>query len=765
MKKIFPLAVLVCILLVYLLAHRERKGKDYNLDFEQTDPKTHLPLDWGFGPMNKYGLPTDKSYAAYHLDSVNTHHGKYAVCIDWTDPTRELTTAGYIIRQVYRGSKIRMTGFMKTENVTDGYAGLWLRLDSSGYSLEFNNMADRGVTGTTDWTEYTIELPYSPSLTNHILFGGLISGKGKIWLDDFHIYIDGVEIANAPKLLGESFDYEADKIVHDTMKADLDTTNRHGSGMAKIVADAGNIRDLKNLCVVWGILKYHHEDVARGEFNMDAELFRMLPALMHAPNHADAAMALEKWVDQFGVPSVCVECKNYDKRNKVYANPDGRIPLLVADMPETLRHKLTFIFENPKSEERGYYLATDSRFGQPSFTHEYNYPEQEYPDAGVRLLALFRYWNTIEYFYPYRKHLGAGWIHALELAIPMFLNAKNETEYRHALMWLAAQTHDSQGAIANDQDEVIPLPAGKYELPFRSCGQNGKWFVTEVTDTAKGIQAGDQVLLLNGQEPKQWFASWADYQPAPTFATERDRARVQSLRSATQIAHVSLLRDGKKHDVAITCKEPDLRGLPGQTKKNAGFEVLNNKVGYIRGTALSNNDLGKVVEVCGKMPDLLFDLRGETYASIAMEYSKWLSEPHNGYMQLNFDPAMPGYITADSVNMLGSSDEKHFKGRIWILVDGTTGPHAAMAALALATIPGSKTLGATPLCTLGSFSEIALPGKLKAFFTGTGFTYPDGTDPFLSGLKINIPLESGLVNNSNHTNEVLVKALGVIAGK
>jgi hypothetical protein len=84
----------------------------------------------------------------------------------------------------YRGRKIRMTGYMKSNRV-NGWAGFWLRVDQedSERPLAFDNMGRRAVRGTTEWTKYEIVLDV-PENASNIAFGALLSGTGKIWFDD-----------------------------------------------------------------------------------------------------------------------------------------------------------------------------------------------------------------------------------------------------------------------------------------------------------------------------------------------------------------------------------------------------------------------------------------------------------------------------------------------------------------------------------------------------------------------------------------------------
>jgi erythromycin esterase-like protein len=94
------------------------------------------------------------------------------------------------------GKKVRYSGYIKTEGVTRGFAGLWWRVDGPSGVLAFDNMQSRGVTGTTDWARYTIELPVDASAKN-INFGALLPGNGTAWFDGLTIELDGEPFTDA----------------------------------------------------------------------------------------------------------------------------------------------------------------------------------------------------------------------------------------------------------------------------------------------------------------------------------------------------------------------------------------------------------------------------------------------------------------------------------------------------------------------------------------------------------------------------------------
>jgi erythromycin esterase-like protein len=95
------------------------------------------------------------------------------------------------------GKRIRFSGYIKTEGVSNGYAGLWWRADGPNppRALAFDNMQDRGAKGTADWKKFELELSI-PAETRNINFGALLVGKGTAWFDGLAVEVDGAPYQN-----------------------------------------------------------------------------------------------------------------------------------------------------------------------------------------------------------------------------------------------------------------------------------------------------------------------------------------------------------------------------------------------------------------------------------------------------------------------------------------------------------------------------------------------------------------------------------------
>ena len=82
----------------------------------------------------------------------------------------------------YLGKRLKLTAYMKAAAVKD-WAGMWMRVEGdAGKQLLFDNMKNRPITGTKDWTKCEIVLDV-PIEAKNIAYGGLLVSTGQVWFD------------------------------------------------------------------------------------------------------------------------------------------------------------------------------------------------------------------------------------------------------------------------------------------------------------------------------------------------------------------------------------------------------------------------------------------------------------------------------------------------------------------------------------------------------------------------------------------------------
>ena len=122
MKALRMSLLFIYSLLFFVTAcNAQDSSKIFNLDFEQNLNKSELPDGW-----IKWGN-TDYSI---QIDTSIKYSGKYSVLISLKPESagKSFNSVAYQLPANYNASSITLTGYIKTENVSEGYAGLLLEL-------------------------------------------------------------------------------------------------------------------------------------------------------------------------------------------------------------------------------------------------------------------------------------------------------------------------------------------------------------------------------------------------------------------------------------------------------------------------------------------------------------------------------------------------------------------------------------------------------------------------------------------------------------
>lgn len=119
------------------------------------------------------------------VDHSVAHGGKastYITSKSQATATSHATIGQRIKADAYRGKRVRLSGFLKTETAT-GRARLWMRIDSDKGILGQDAMNDRALKGTNNWSKLEIVLDV-PEDSAGIIFGLRLNGPGQVWMDD-----------------------------------------------------------------------------------------------------------------------------------------------------------------------------------------------------------------------------------------------------------------------------------------------------------------------------------------------------------------------------------------------------------------------------------------------------------------------------------------------------------------------------------------------------------------------------------------------------
>lgn len=194
---------------------------------------------------------------------------------------------------------------------------------------------------------------------------------------------------------------------------------------------------LASLCKIWGFLKYYHPEVAKGKFNWDQQLMDRVNQLDTINNKEDLSNFYLRWINGLDEVKKCDKCDRLPK-DAFTKNFDLQWINDSTLFTSKLIQELNYIKENI-NQGYNYYVEKDKFTNLPFFNHENTFNDSIYPSAPTRLLTLSRYWNIINYFYPYKYKTDQKWDSVLSEMIPIFINSDDTIQYQLSILKMTAK--------------------------------------------------------------------------------------------------------------------------------------------------------------------------------------------------------------------------------------------------------------------------------------------------------------------------------------
>ena len=581
-----------------------------------------------------------------------------------------------------------------------------------------------------------------------------------------------------------------------TYKADFDKEFDSGSNteMPELTDDL--IDNLSLLGKIWGFLKYHHPEVGKGIYDWDDELFQFLPEFMNVNNNRQRDKSLLRWIEKYGELPECTTCK--ETAADAYQKPDFSW-VENGNMSAALKEKIQEIYQK-RHQGTHYHIKKAYYDGNPEFLNEHSY-STSFPDKNLRLLALYRYWNIIHYFFPYKYLTDKKWDEVLREYIPVFINAKTTLEYQLAVLQLAGETNDTHARFLlgeNETDlvrgtryaplrtnEIDSLRGTKY-APFRVRFIENKltvidYFKPKLKETA-GLEIGDFITHINGKKIEYIVDSIKAYYPASNEAARMYYMATDLVRSNNHSIHIVYNSSGTIKQKELTLYERSDLNMDEPNSKLSYDSIMIDKgtgfIGYITLETIKETEIPHIKKSFMNAKGIIIDIRnypatfvpfalGEFFTPRRKPFAKTTTGNLNNPGEFYFSGNVP-FLNSNAGNRDNLYDfekpvsENYFQGKLVVIVNEATISQAEYTAMAFragenTVVIGSQTQGAD-----GNVSLIPLPGGIKAGISGIGIYYPDGKGTQRIGIVPDIEVKPTIQGIREERDELLEKAIELI---
>lgn len=547
-------------------------------------------------------------------------------------------------------------------------------------------------------------------------------------------------------------------------KGEFDDTWK--TAYADRVAKDKTLRDKLALYIkVWGFLKYYAAAISEKNIDWDAAFVKYLPAVFSADKKADFNQSLNNLI---ATSQTVIAKSNFriDSFSKVQLiNFDNswltKSELLDNDISIHLRK-----IEKGYQPFRNYYvqLADGVTIPSPKFNHEEAYTMYTLPDVRYRLLLLARYWNIIQYYYPYKYAIGENWEKILEKNIPLFTAATTGDAYMRAALLLDAAINDGHALISPvttklsfwravyGTDKTVIMP-----LLFEIIDSN-EVVVSKVDSSFSartGIKAGHRMLAINNESMSDRVAAIAQYISASRREMKYYYISALHLLSNVPLASDSLtfkyssesgeLKSATANFASNYYKDyPDpaifrhiangMGAMEDNTAKKAAIKLLKDSILYVDVSLYTQKDSTQLIQLLPVVKKAMIDLR--KYPSPdAYSMVPFFAPVNTPYITGTYPSAYPAILEKLETGSTYHTTPPLFKGKLALLISEGTQSKGEFYTMMLQTVPHVKLIGRTTAGADGEKSYIPGVGVYGFAFSGMRVIYPDNKETQRVGIK------------------------------
>jgi C-terminal processing protease CtpA/Prc len=424
-----------------------------------------------------------------------------------------------------------------------------------------------------------------------------------------------------------------------------------------------------------------------------------------------------------------------------------------------LTQKLKFIEEN-RFQGSQHYIG--GGVTEMFFIKNENY-EFKFTNKNDRILALFAYWNVIEYFFPYKYLMDKKWDVTLEEMLPNFVNAINEDEFYLAFQKLTVRLNDTHVIFHNYATKSVN------HFPASNKIIDGKIILTEIlADSlaqAENLKVGDIITKVNGKTVQEILLEKRDLISASNEPSFLRKVSASILSSKEQNITLEFLKDGKSITKTMNLydyHDSHRNEFKKSTIKKEKFKMLDNNIGYVNMGEIKAKKIPEMIEKLSNTKAVVFDLRNYPNATL-YDIGDFICPSEKPYATFTYpDLTYPGKFYWSEPNKIGKENKKNYKGKVIVLLNEESISQSEETAMAFQTAPNTTIIGSQTGGADGNVFEI---GFIKAFitrFTGLGVFYPDRRETQRIGIIPDIEVKPTILGIQQGKDEVLDRAIQFI---
>jgi|GEM_PF-549336 len=510
------------------------------------------------------------------------------------------------------------------------------------------------------------------------------------------------------------------------------------------------------LCKVWGHAKYYHTRIAAGLVNWDNELLVAAAGAKIAPDAAAYNNILLTMLNNAGPMGTSTATLTVVPDS---LNNNNDLAWMQSSFLSEPVKAILFDIKDKFRPQSNVYVGEAFAGGNPVFTSDnMYYSDEDYPSEEKRILAMFRYWNQVLYFFPYYKIMDQDWDATLMEFIPAIVQAENAVSFNLAFKEFTTHINDTHAAYISP---VYNNWKGNSYPPFLVRYIEDEMVITKVLPGITEISAGDVIKEIDGEGIDNLRESLMKY-----------------ISGSNEVSLERYLNDlimwGDPGNFQLTVENGTGTYTTTSLNRNAEnysnlqintspvwYETImddNCTFGIVDMARLETTQVAQMFADFSNTDAIIFDVRNYPKGTLWTIVNYLYPAPIHIANFTSPDITYPGTLSW-KYTTIGTGTTNPYNGKVIILFDERTLSMAEYTCMGLERFPGAIKIGSMTAGADGNVSQTYLTGNINTNFTGLGTFYPDYTPTQRVGIIPDFEVHPTIEGIRTGNDEVLEFAL------
>ena len=513
---------------------------------------------------------------------------------------------------------------------------------------------------------------------------------------------------------------------------------------------------IENLIQVWGLVKYQHPEVSRGNFNINAEFLRQLEKLESIDSRNEFNAQIHTWVESLNSKGLKPK-ENWREREELFGKNADFMWIENSGFSKELLALLQKIRLNQNYKD--HYASVNRWANVVQFENDRPLENFDATNKAHRLLFLGHFWNAMKYWNVNIYLSETAWSQVLPEMITEF-NKEDPKSFELAKEKLFSKLNDSHSNYLPS----LTLNSLTHYPNFGGKIINDSLVVTRIfnEDSIKlnRLSVGDIIHSVEGVKLKKYYTDKFsqvisvsnenhlknEIQNSYLLASDKDSIRVGVFK-----------KNGSKVEQYIPLnklKYPYEKYQRKHPEKTENWKMLGEDIGYMNLYEITKDEVDAAFRKFERTKGIIIDLRNYPRNISQGTLAKYLYPRRKKFVKA-LTPALPSYGNPDTKAALslimnpfaaGKRNRNYFKGTVILLVDRSTLSQAEWIGMGIQAAPNVISVGEQSGGAVLNRNEIMLMDSTSIDFTKATAFYPGGPEVQRNGLNLDFEIQESAIN-------------------